>query len=257
MYIIQAKNIPAELIERRQWLIWRFIQKPGEPKPAKVPHTCQGYAASHSNPDHWSTFEFGLKAFARPGFCDGIGYVFSPDDPYTGIDLDNIYPSDAAECAPWAEGILEHFRDTYLEASPSDCGIKIWSRGRTPRSGKWPVEYGAIEIYSEKRFFTLTGRSNRVLTIADHQADIERLVGNLDSDRATTLSRPTITGGTIPKGQRHPALISLAGTMHRRGMDLEAIEAALLVVNTKQCDPPYPAEHIHNKIVASMANWRR
>ena len=124
---IKPKNIPQELIERRQWLIWRFIQKPGEPKPAKVPHTCQGYAASHSNPDHWSTFEFALKAFARPGFCDGIGYVFSPDDPYTGIDLDNIYPSDAAECAPWAEGILSNiFRDTYLEASPSDCGIKIW-----------------------------------------------------------------------------------------------------------------------------------
>jgi hypothetical protein len=39
-------------------------------------------------------------------------------------------------------------------------------------------------------------------------------------------------------------------------MDLEGIEAALLIVNAKQCDPPYAPEHVH-KIVASMQRWER
>ncbi len=35
-------------------------------------------------------------------------------------------------------------------------------------------------------------------------------------------------------------LVSLAGTMQRRGMSLEAIEAALLAENAAKCDPPLP-----------------
>lgn len=41
----------------------------------------------------------------------------------------------------------------------------------------------------------------------------------------------------IPQGARNTALTSLAGTMRRRGMSLEAVEAALLAEN-KRCDPP-------------------
>jgi hypothetical protein len=44
-------------------------------------------------------------------------------------------------------------------------------------------------------------------------------------------------GEKIPQGNRNIALASLAGTMRRRGMSLEAIEAALLAEN-KKCDPP-------------------
>jgi hypothetical protein len=44
-------------------------------------------------------------------------------------------------------------------------------------------------------------------------------------------------GEKIHQGARNTALASLAGTMRRRGMSLEAIEAALLAENMK-CDPP-------------------
>jgi hypothetical protein len=46
-----------------------------------------------------------------------------------------------------------------------------------------------------------------------------------------------LTGEKIPDGKRNGTLTSLAGTMRRRGMSQEAIEAALLVEN-KRCDPP-------------------
>jgi primase-polymerase (primpol)-like protein len=253
MPIIQA-NIPEELAALPQWLIWRYIQRPDKPKPHKVPHTCQGYRASATNPDHWTTLEFALKAAGRPGFCDGIGFVFNADDPYTGIDLDTVWQGDADEGAPWAQGILKQFSNTYGEASPSDAGYKIWCKAKAPRCSRWPIGAGQIEIYDHSRFFTLTGRSNRGRVITDHQADVDALVSNLDQDRHQAQSRtvPSI----IPKGQRHPALVSLAGTMWRRGMGPEAVEAALQAFNQCQCDPPYEPEHIL-QIVQSLSKWSR
>lgn len=46
-----------------------------------------------------------------------------------------------------------------------------------------------------------------------------------------------------PRGQgnrNRKTLVSLAGTMSRRGMSLQAIEAALLAENAAKCDPPLP-----------------
>jgi putative DNA primase/helicase len=42
----------------------------------------------------------------------------------------------------------------------------------------------------------------------------------------------------IREGQRNSALASLAGTMRRRGMSSEGIEAALLAENERRCNPP-------------------
>ncbi len=43
---------------------------------------------------------------------------------------------------------------------------------------------------------------------------------------------------TIPETSRNNTLASLAGTMRRKGMSTEAIEAALHVVNQQKCKPP-------------------
>jgi hypothetical protein len=48
----------------------------------------------------------------------------------------------------------------------------------------------------------------------------------------------------LPEGQRHSGLLSLAGTMRRRGMGLEAIRAALLAENDARCLPPLPHDEV-------------
>ena len=48
----------------------------------------------------------------------------------------------------------------------------------------------------------------------------------------------TPVGEKVGPGDRHEHLVSLAGTMRKRGMPRKAIEAALLVVNREVCDPP-------------------
>jgi hypothetical protein len=252
MNIISA-NIPLTLILLTQWVLWRYQVRDGNQ--TKVPHTFMGYKADVTNSEHWTTFECAMKFAARPGFADGIGFVFTPQDLLCGIDLDNCYPHDAAECAPWAAGILERFGDTYSEVSPSGKGLKIWCLARAPRCGRWPIGDGAIEVYDRARFFTTTGRSSGVSVITDHQSDIEALVARLDGGRHHRAQARTIPE-IIPQGRRHNTLVSLAGTMYRRGMTPEAIEAALEVTNQRQCDPPYAPEHVH-KIIESMQRWGR
>jgi primase-polymerase (primpol)-like protein len=203
--------------------------------------------------------DFALKMSRRPGFADGIGFVFTDEDPFCGLDLDNVWPSDAAETATWARGILDRFANSYGEASPSGSGYKIWCRARAPKCKRWLIESGAIEMYDHARFFAVTGRSNGIMAITDHQDDIALLVANLEGEQlkeSQTQTTKVVPIDKIPKGKRHPTLVSLAGTMFKRGMASEAIEAALLVVNKKQCEPPYGENHVQ-QIVKSAKGWKR
>ncbi|HEY7154770.1 MAG TPA: bifunctional DNA primase/polymerase [Gemmataceae bacterium] len=61
-------------------------------------------------------------------------------------------------------------------------------------------------------------------------------------------------GEIIPLHHRDTTLASLAGTMRRRGMSREAIEAALLVTNAQQCDPPLDDAQVA-KIAASVGRY--
>ena len=60
--------------------------------------------------------------------------------------------------------------------------------------------------------------------------------------------------GAIDPGGRNQRLTSLAGSMRRRGMEAEAIEAALQVHNAQRCDPPLPANEVQG-IARSVATY--
>jgi putative DNA primase/helicase len=76
--------------------------------------------------------------------------VFSSGDPYTGIDLDNCVDEDG-EIALWALEIARYL-DSYTELSATATGLHIIVRGDVPNRRK-----GNVEVYSSKRFFTVTG----------------------------------------------------------------------------------------------------
>ncbi|MFN2491084.1 MAG: DUF3631 domain-containing protein, partial [Actinomycetota bacterium] len=71
----------------------------------------------------------------------------------------------------------------------------------------------------------------------------------------TASQRPQrdVSDGPVPEGRRHDVLVSLAGSMRRRGMDTEAILAALRVENVKRCSPPVGDEEVHS--IATSATW--
>lgn len=61
-------------------------------------------------------------------------------------------------------------------------------------------------------------------------------------------------GEVIAEGGRNAALASLAGTMRRRGMSPDAIEAALVKENDARCKPPLPDGEVR-EIARSVARY--
>lgn len=60
--------------------------------------------------------------------------------------------------------------------------------------------------------------------------------------------------GSIVAGERNATLTSLAGSMRRRGMTPEAIEAALLAENAARCEPPLDGAEVR-RIAHSVARY--
>ncbi len=65
---------------------------------------------------------------------------------------------------------------------------------------------------------------------------------------------PRAQGEVIEEGGRNHALASLGGTMRRRDMTPEAIEAALMKENDARCKPPLPASEVR-EIARSVARY--
>jgi putative DNA primase/helicase len=143
---VKTENIPEELKVRPQWLVWRAV---GE-KPDKVPYSARtGRKASSTDLLTWSTFEEAMEAYENREYA-GLGFVFCSGDPYTGIDLDKCVDENG-EVAAWALEIVRNF-DSYTELSATGTGLHIIVRGDVPNRRK-----NEIEVYSSKRFFTMTG----------------------------------------------------------------------------------------------------
>ncbi len=86
---------------------------------------------------------------------DGVGFVFSASDPFTGVDLDNCRDPQTGQLEPWAaEAVAE--LGSYTEISPSATGVKVFvAAGMPPVARK---KRGKVEFYSDRRFFTVTGQ---------------------------------------------------------------------------------------------------
>ncbi len=147
-------NIPSELRERPQCVNWRYELREGEE--TKVPYRVWGSAkADSTKPESWGGFGEALAHQSKGN--DGVGYVFSADDPYAGVDLDHCRDAEG-EIAAWAQAILADL-DSYTEVSPSGHGVHIILRGTLPLGGNSRrYETGKVEMYSHSRFFTVTGQ---------------------------------------------------------------------------------------------------
>lgn len=153
-------HVPDELKQLPKWVLWKEVIRDG--KSTKVPYSVTGSPAKSNDPSTWSTFQ---EAVDHCKGYNGIGFMFSADDPYVGIDLDGCRDPETGRVCEWATEIAQRV-NSYTEISPSGTGVKIWCRakpqttkgiktqlGITPVCDKLP----GIEIYSHRRYFAVTG----------------------------------------------------------------------------------------------------
>ncbi|NLX48842.1 MAG: hypothetical protein GXY82_02990 [Methanospirillum sp.] len=147
--------IPMALREYPQWVLWRSEHRADDPKPTKVPcyvkETDDGpqlRRASTTDPTTWCDFETVLANYERwhEYGVAGIGFVFSANDPFVGIDIDT-FNSETLNLA-------RQF-GSYAETSQSGNGLHVIVKGRKP--GK-KCRHGPYELYDAGRFFVMTGK---------------------------------------------------------------------------------------------------
>lgn len=185
--------VPEAMRERPQWVLWRYSNGKKYPfNPAIDPESRVNELARTNDPSTWGTFEqamtvlrTGLQQRAKAGhlyrlYADGIGFVFTKDDPFAGVDYDKCYSGD--ELAPGIRASLERMQ-TYCERSQSRNGVKaigLYSDLAT-------LKTQSVEVYTDTHFFALTGDvipgiSTALANIGDevtmllklHQSDAKR-----------------------------------------------------------------------------------
>lgn len=148
-------DLPSSLVERDQWVCWQSEERDG--KLTKVPiNPTSGRYASTTDPNTWASFERAREYASMTDVIEGIGFVFTDDDPLVGVDLDDCRDTETEESADWATDVIDRL-DSYTEISPSGTGYHVIVRGTLPEGRN---RKGDIECYETARYFTVTG--NRI-----------------------------------------------------------------------------------------------
>jgi putative DNA primase/helicase len=174
-------NIPCDLRHLAHWVCWGIVLRNG--KPTKMPMQPSGAPASSTDSKTWSSFE---RVCNTNGQFAGIGFVFTKEAGFAGIDLDKCRNPETGETEKWALAIIEQL-DSYSEISQSGAGWHVIVKGNLPPGGN---RRGRVEMYDHGRFFCMTGAwdgTGRLTIEARDLAGLQKrmLAGELEPKQTT------------------------------------------------------------------------
>lgn len=160
--------VPQHLRGLKNWLVWRFIQKPDRPKPDKVPFyvngaTRNGTQNTEADRAQLVTLDRALEVAQQRGYS-GVGLAILPGDGLVALDFDHCVRGGVVD-----PRVLEVVAGTYFEFSPSGTGVRAFMLGSlrsrkdnadkkdlladgTRRDGKFDIEF-----FGTTGFVTFTG----------------------------------------------------------------------------------------------------
>lgn len=216
----EFENIPIELKERACWVTWDEAKKPFDPRMTNG-------LANVNDPETWGAFEVARTAYEEGG-REGVGIVLDGDG-LVGVDLDDCVENGKPN--PQAIILLDRIGCKYIEFSPSGTGLRGFGFSKEPpKRCKGVIDGIKVELYSEKRYLTVTGHVWRVGAIVflpgfvSMSAELRPTEENRRARKITEdhtghllYSSVGVPHHTIPteEGQRNKALFELA--RHLRG----------------------------------------
>lgn len=144
-------EFPKELVERDRWIGWRLTSDG-----RKIPVSpITGRPIDVTGTQGAVSFREATRSLGRRQDVNGLGFVFSGDG-LVGIDLDDCICDGVPSSS--AIKLLNDVGCRYVEVSPSGMGLhgigvceEIDTAVKSQRDGV------QIEVYCNKRFFTMTG----------------------------------------------------------------------------------------------------
>ncbi|WP_275258474.1 phage/plasmid primase, P4 family [Staphylococcus aureus] len=170
---VNSLEIPDELIELPQWVLWRAEWNEKQQQYSKIPYSYAGYKANSTNSDTWTIFDAINSIYEQNDWYDGIGFVISEHDNYIVLDIDNAIDESSQITSNLA---LDMTKMTYCEKSPSGTGLHCFFKGELPKERKKKRSDLDIELYDNARFMTMTGESIGQREISDDQSLLNNLV---------------------------------------------------------------------------------
>ena len=148
----------------------------------KIPYSVfTGKGTKPQAQNEWCNLATALATVKKyPNKYAGIGFELSYS-PFTVIDLDHCVNDDGT-LTDFSRRVVTMFQ-SYTEFSPSLKGLHIWCMGKTtPSSIKHidnPKTGDTIEIYSENRYITVTGKAFNNYPITSQQEMLDQYIESI------------------------------------------------------------------------------
>jgi len=139
-----------------------------------------------------------------------------------------------------------HLFFTYPPSNPASC--KPWTGIDIKSDGGYVVAPYSTHPCGQKYHWREGHDPGDISPIPAPQWLLEELQRAPKGDSSPEAER------SIPEGTRNEALLSLAGTMQRRGMSMTSILRALVEENNERCSPPLPLREVE-AIVRSITRY--
>jgi putative DNA primase/helicase len=201
---MDPRGLPAESRTSTRAVIWKYEQR-GDRR-TKVPYVPRRpfVRAAVDDPSTWDTFDV-AHAANRAGRADGAGIVLVKGGDVGGLDLDDCLDvvTGALDARPAA---IVRALDSYTEVTPSGRGVRVLVHGTLPPGRR---RQGHIEMYDERRFFTVTGWH-----VAGTPREIHERTAALAALHASVFGGstepPPVQRRTVPVEQNDAALLACA-----------------------------------------------
>ncbi len=205
---VNPQGIPAELKPLKRWILWQAKwQPPTKTSPGrwtKVPKSIKGTETGTTIKGTkgqdweatWGTFDQAYKAYNLPYMqknrqIRGIGFICT-GTPYTLIDFDHCINNGKTD--PKVEQWVKE-SSSWGDLSVSGNGIHNLIKGKKNAEQTLAKDRKKmdIEIYSEGRFFTMTGHhvEGTPMEINEGQAFLDKLYAHVFGQTETPTEKPT------------------------------------------------------------------
>lgn len=237
-------SIPHELALIPRWVVW---------KGKKIPFCADRFnsTANVTDPTTWSTFETASIAYHEGGWS-GVGLVLNGDG-LVGVDIDKCVDNGVPSSE--ALDLMEELGVMYVELSPSGTGLRGLGICKGAPTGRRGMVGGiSVELYSNRRYLTVTGHSIRkgpIVEIPGFLSVLEKITPTKRQQKSTAVDSSSqlsssgllcslLPPSTIPKeeGDRNRCLFLLARWVKAKSPDATQQELRELLQHWHQAALP-------------------
>ena len=246
---VNVDNFPDELKTIDQWVVWsHVIKKDGteSKSPVYIKNGALGMA-KWGDAENLMSYATACSVYESSDLIQGVGFVFTDDDPFVFIDFDKLQPND--DRLDWIK-----YRKTFIEWSQSGSGLHVIVKGNVRKAHK-PTT-GEVEIYGSNRFCALTGKlaGDKSLSISEDQPLIDALIEAYPYEKNQTPAKSNRfkLPEKIETGTRNDTLWKYCCSLFATGKDEETVLDLLYEANEERCDEPLTDEVIEDMVPRAL-----